>query len=130
MSVTLLRPYGGFQAGQVATFSAELEAALVAQGLATSGGTPTTGNQTTTQSQSPALPVSSGFAYIGAGASSVTVSNPNITANSKVFASIQQAAADTTLTVIETVNAASGVATIVGDAAATATVKIAYVIFN
>lgn len=130
MSVTLIRPYGGFAAGAVATFSAELEAALVAQGLATSGGTPTTGSQTTTQSQNPALPVAAGFVYIAAAASSVTISNPNITANSKVLAWIQQSGADGTLTSIVRTNAAAGVATITGNAAATATVAVGYVIFN
>lgn len=130
MSVTLTRAYGGFAAGSVVTLSAELEAALIAQGYGSDGGTPTTGNQTTTQSQTPDLPVSSGFVYIAAGASSATISNPDITANSKVLAWIQQASADGTLTSIPRTNAAAGVATVTGNANATATVKVGYVIFN
>ncbi|MFN7609524.1 MAG: hypothetical protein ACK5QX_01100 [bacterium] len=43
MAVTLLRAYGGTPAGQVVEFSAELESALVAQGLAsTANATATT----------------------------------------------------------------------------------------
>lgn len=130
MTVTLNRAYGGFAAGAVATFPAELEASLIAQKLAINGGTPTTGNQVTTQAQNQSLPVSTGFVYVAAAASTATITNPNITAQSKVLAVIQQASADSTFTSILRTNAAAGVATITGNAAATATVQVAYFIFN
>ena len=130
MAVTLIRAYGGFAAGAVANFSSELEASLVAQGLATSGGTPTSGNQTTTPSQNSSLPFQTGFVYVAFGASSVTISIPVITTQTKVFAVIQQAAADGTLTSIVRTNAAAGVATITGNANATAQVQIAYALYN
>src|SRR5512139_2777135 len=38
MSVTLLRPYGGFASGAVVTFPSSTETALIAQGLATAAG--------------------------------------------------------------------------------------------
>lgn len=130
MAVTLIRAYNGFAAGSVVEFPAELEAALVAQKLATSGGTLTTGAQSSTVAVTPWVPVASGFVSIAAAASSLVVSNPAITSQSKAFAAISQSAADGTLTSIVRVFCQNGSMTITGNAGATAAVRVAYIVFN
>lgn len=129
MTVTLNRAYNGLPAGTVAEFSSELEAALIAQGLALNGGTPSTGAQTRTESPVTAVSLS-GTAFIAVGAASVVISNANITANSKAVAVVAQAAADATLTNILRVSCAAGAVTITGNANATAATEVAYVVFN
>lgn len=124
MAVTLLRAYGGTPAGQVVEFTSELETALVAQGIASTASVAnvTTGAQTQN--------TFSGTAAIAAGSSSVVITNSNITANSKVWAVVAQAAADGTLLRVERVVPAAGSVTIYGTAAATATTLIDWAIIN
>lgn len=124
MAVTLLRAYGGTPAGQVVEFSSELETALIAQGIATNASVAntTTGNQTQN--------TWSGTAAIAAGSSSVVITNSNITANSKVWAVVAQAAADGTLLRVERVVPAAGSVTIYGTANATATTLIDWAILT
>lgn len=124
MSVTLLRAYGGYNQGAVVTLTAELEAALIAQGLATSTAVASTTTGAATAN------TWSGTAAIAAGASSVVITNSNITANSKVIAYVSQAAADGTLLRVERVVPAAGSVTIYGTANATATTIIAWAIVN
>lgn len=115
--VQLTRPYMNNPAGTVCEFTAELEASLIAQGLAvTSAGPATSGAQTTL-----AL---SGSATIAAAASSVTITNPLITANMKIFAVIAQAAADGTALYVARIVPAAGSVTIYVNAAATAATVI------
>jgi len=114
MAVQLLKAYAGNVAGSIREFSAELESALVAQGLAVAStvGSVTTGAQTcNTYSGTAAIPI---------GASSVVITNDLIKANSKVWACVAQAAADGTLLRVERVVTADGSVTIYGTAAATA----------
>lgn len=127
MTVALLRAYSGFPAGAVVTLPAELEASLVAQGLAlTSAAVPTSGAATNLGATDGFPQVLSGIAAVAIGASSVVISNPKFAANSKVFAQIQQAAADATLTSIVRTLAGAGTITITGNANATAATQVSY----
>jgi hypothetical protein len=118
MTVLLQRGYAGAAAGAVLSYTTELEAALIAQGLATAStrATTTTGAQTSNALQ--------GTAAIAAGASSVVVTNALVDANSHVTAKVAQAAADGTLLRVERVVCAAGSFTIFGTANATATTLI------
>ena len=118
MTVLLTRPYAGANAGVTMSFTSELEAALIAQGLATASAraSTTTGAQTLNGLQ--------GTVAVAAGASSVVVTNPLVDANSHVTAKVAQAAADTTLLRVERVVCAAGSFTIYGTANATATTLI------
>ena len=83
MTVLLNRPYGAFASGAIVELPASTEAALIAQGIATtSASAPTVGAYSSNEYQ--------GTAAIAAGSSSVVVTNPNVTANSKVWAVIAQ----------------------------------------
>jgi hypothetical protein len=97
MTVALNKAYGGSPAGAVVSYTSELEAALIAQGLATAStrASTTTGAQTQNTLQ--------GTAAIAAGASSVVVTNSLVDANSHVTAKVAQAAADGTLLRVERV---------------------------
>lgn len=118
MTVSLTKAYGGAAAGAIVSFTSELEAALIAQGLATAS----TRANTTTGAQ--ALNTLQGTAAIPAGASSVVVTNSLVDANTHVDAKVAQAAADATLLRVERVLAAAGSFTIYGTANATATTLI------
>jgi hypothetical protein len=61
---------------------------------------------------------------IAAGSSSVVVTNANVDANSKIYAVVNQAAADGTLLRVERIVPAAGSFTIFGTANATATTSI------
>lgn len=119
--VLLTRSYGGYAAGTIVQLPTSVETVLIAQGLATSSAGPvTTGAVTTTMMQ--------GRVAIAAAASSVVVTNPSVTAESKVFAVVAQAAADGTLLRVERILCAAGSFTIFGTANATATTSIDWVI--
>jgi hypothetical protein len=122
MAVLLLKAYAGSAAGAVREYSSELEAALIAQGIASAStvASVTTGAQTSD--------TWSGTAAIAAGASSVVITNALIKANSKVWAVVGQAAADGTLLRVERVVPADGSVTIYGTANATATTIIDWAI--
>jgi hypothetical protein len=118
MTVSLVRGYAGAAPAAVISLTTELEAALVAQGLATAStrASTTTGAQTQNTLQ--------GTAAIAAGASSVVITNSLVDANSHVTAKVAQAAADGTLLRVERVLCAAGSFTIFGTANATATTLI------
>ena len=120
MTVTLSRPYGVFAAGTVTTLPASTEAALIAQGIATNGGTLTTGAITSTEF--------CGRVSIAAGQSSVVVTHPWVTASSVVIAVVAQSTADGTLLRVERVVPAAGSFTIFGTANATAATTIAWMV--
>lgn len=122
MSVTLLRAYGGLNAGQTAEFSKELETALVAQGIAVAATANTSSSGALTQN------TYTGLATVPVGASSVVVTNNLVSANSVVYAVVSQAAADGTLLRVERVVCADGSFTIYGTANATAATTIAWAI--
>lgn len=113
MSVTLIRAYGGSAAGQTLELTQELEAALIAQGLAVAATANTSSSGAQTQN------TFTGMATIPIGSSSVVVTNSLVTANSVVFAVVSQAAADGTLLRVERVLPAAGQFTIYGTANAT-----------
>lgn len=124
MTVLLNRAYQGYLAGATATFPASTEASLIAQGLASAATTitTTTGAATTTAMR--------GTASIAIGASSVVITNANVTADSCVFAVINQAAADATLLRVERVAVSNGSFTIFGTANATAAVIVNWSVVN
>ena len=121
MTILLNNPYGSSASGSIVELPASTEAALIAQGLATtSAGPVTVGAYTTNQSQ--------GTAAIAAGASSVVITSSQVTANSKVMAVVAQTTADVSLLRVERVVAAAGLFTIFGTANATATTVIDWAI--
>jgi len=119
MTVLLNRAYAGYPAGQTVQLSSDVEAALVAQGLASAATLPTSGAATAN--------AMSGRAAIAAGVPSVVITNNLVDAQSKVFAVVAQAAADGTLLRVDRIVPAAGLFTIFGNANATA---ITYVDWN
>lgn len=123
MTILLNRPYGAYLSGAVVSLAKSTEDALIAQGIATtSAAVPTTGAQSSNEY--------SGRAAIAAGASSVVVTCPWVTANSKVWAVVAQATADGTLLRVERIVPAAGSFTIYGTANATATTVIDWAIIS
>ena len=117
MTVLLNRAYQGYVSGAIVALDASTEAALIAQGLAvTSAAAPTVGAATAN--------AVIGRCAIAAGSSSVVITNSLVTANSKIFAVVAQAAADGTLLRVERIVPAAGSFTIYGTANATATTVI------
>lgn len=114
--------YAGYLPATVCNLSTNIEAALIAQGLATAS----TVASTTTGAVTANL--TSGICAIAAGASSVVITNNLVDANTKIIAYVSQAAADGTLLRVERVVAAAGSFTIFGTANATATTLIAWTI--
>lgn len=124
MAVLLNKGYGSNVAGTTVEFTAELEAALIAQGFATSAlsTTITTGAQSTSSYiGTVAVPIAS---------ASVVVTNPLITPNSKVWACVAQAAADGTFLRVERIVCGTGSFTIYGTAAATAITYVDWAILQ
>ena len=117
MTVLLSRAYAGRDSGAVAALPTSVEASLIAQGLATNSVAALTPGAYTQNTPN-------GRASIAAGASSVVITNNMVDANTKIFAVVAQAAADTTLLRVERVLAAAGSFTIYGTAAATAATAI------
>jgi hypothetical protein len=121
MTIALSKGYAGIAAGSVVKLSTALEASLIAQGYgATSAAALTTGAQT--------MNLNAGTVSIGAGAASVVVTNSLVDANTKIFAVIEQAAADVSLLRVERVVPAAGSFTIYGTAAATAATTVSWAI--
>ncbi len=115
--VLLNKVYGGYAAGTIVQFTTPLEAALVGQGAATvSAGPVTPGAVTTDQNM--------GRVGIAAAASSVVVTNPKFTTESRFLAYLSNAAADTTAVYVTRIIPANGSVTFVLNAAATAAVAI------
>lgn len=121
--VLLSRGYRGYVAGSIVQLPTSVEAALIAQGLATTSAGPVTPGAVTTD-------LMSGRVGIAAGQSSVVITNPNITAESKVTAVVAQAAADGTLLRVERILPAVGSVTIYGTANATAAVAIDWAVYT
>lgn len=121
MTVLLARPYGGYSAGQTIQVPTSLENSLVANGVGTVVSTAAAA-AVTPGALSTTLPA--GRVTIAAGSSSVVVTCPAVDVNSKIFAVINQAAADGTLLRVERIVPAAGSFTIYGTANATAAVSI------
>ncbi len=114
--------YAGYAGGTVVNLDAATEASLIAQNkaVASTVASTTPGNVTANVSQ--------GICAIAAGASSITITNSGVNANSQILAVVAQAAADTTLLRVERIVCAAGSFTIYGTAAATANTLVAWVI--
>lgn len=115
--ILLSKAYGGYAAGTIAQFQTVTEAALIANGFGTtSAGPVTVGAVTTTQN--------AGRVGIAAAGTSVVVSNPSFTTESKFIAYLSNAAADTTATSVTRITPAAGSVTFTVNAATTAAVAI------
>lgn len=115
--ILLGRSYGGYTAGTIVQLATSVEAALVAQGLATvSAGPVTPGAVTTNQ---PA-----GRVGIAAAGTSVVVTNPAFTTESKFAAYLSNAAADGTALYVTRITPAAGSVTFTVNAGATAAIAI------
>tara|TARA_R110000868_G_scaffold10766_1_gene52206 strand:+ start:1137 stop:1547 length:411 start_codon:yes stop_codon:yes gene_type:complete len=127
MTVLLTRAYGGYAAGQTVQVPTSLETAIVAAGSGTVASTAASA-AVTTGALSTNLPA--GRVSIAAASSSVVVTNPLVDVNTKIYAVINQAAADGTLLRVERIVPAAGSFTIFGTANATATVSIDWAILG
>jgi len=120
--ILLSKSVMGYAAGTIVQMTTNQEAALVAQGVATvSAGPVTPGAVTTTAIQ--------GRVGIAAAGTSVVISNPSFTTESKIFAMLSNAAADGTAFGIARITPAAGTVTITLLAAATAAVSIDWSLF-
>lgn len=109
--------YAGYAGGTIVQLDTSTEAALVAQGLATvSAGPVTPGAVTTTMNK--------GRVGIAAGASSVVITNAQVTTESKISAVLSNAAADGTALYVARIAPANGSFTIYVNANATAAIAI------
>lgn len=121
--VTLLRAYGGYAQGTVVELPKSVEDSLIAASLATTSAGPATAGPVSTT-------MPSGSVTIAAGQSSIVITNPNITAQSVVWAAVAQAAADGTLLRIERIVPAAGSVTLYGTANATANTVVDWAILT
>jgi len=122
MAILLSKAYNNCAAGTVQEFTAELEAVLIAQGF----GATALVTAITPGAQSSTL--YAGTAAVAIAAASVVITNPLITANTKVWAVVGQAAADATALRVERIVPAAGSVTIYVTAAATAATYIDWAI--
>jgi len=115
--VLLSRPYKGYAAGTIVQLATQEEAALIAQGFATTSAGPVTPGAVSTIA-------TAGRVGIAAAGTSVVVTNPAFTTESRFLAYLSNAAADTTATSITRITPAAGSVTFTVNAAATAAVAI------
>lgn len=121
MTIALSRGYAGIAAGAVVKLSTAMEAALIAQGYATtSSAALTAGAQT--------MNLNAATAAFAAGVGSVVITNSLVDANTKIYAVIEQAAADGSLVYVARVVPAAGSFTIYGNTTATAITNVAWCI--
>jgi hypothetical protein len=118
MSVLLNRAYSGHAAGSIVTLPKQLEDALIAQGIASAS------TKASVAAGAVTANVAAGTVAIAAGQSSVVITSDKISAASKVFATVAQAAADGTLLRIDRIVPADGQVTLYGNANATAKVLV------
>lgn len=115
--ILLLRPYGGYASGTIVQLQTPVEAALIAQGFAsTSAGPVTPGAVTTNQNF--------GRVGIAAAGTSVVVTNPAFTTEGRYQAYLSNAAADATAFSVNRITPAAGSVTFSLNAAATAAVAV------
>lgn len=127
MTVSLNRAYQGYSAGQTIQVPTSTENAIVSNGIGSVVAT-TAAAAVTTGALTTSLPA--GRVSIAAGSSSVVVTNPNVDVNSKIWACVNQAAADGTLLRVERVVPGAGSFTIYGTANATATTVIDWAVLG
>lgn len=100
--ILLSRGYRGYAAGTIVQLNTSMESALIAQGLAVTSAGPVTAGAVTTD-------MTNGRLGIAAAGTSVVLTNPQITAESKVWGQLSNAAADATATSIRILPAAGSV---------------------
>jgi subtilisin family serine protease len=115
--ILLSKAYKGYLAATIVQLATQEEAALIAQGLATTSAGPVTAGAVTTSA-------TSGRVGIAAAGSSVVVTNAAFTTESKFVASLSNAAADATATSITRITPAAGSVTFTLNAASTGIVAI------
>lgn len=115
--ILLGRNYRGYLAGTIVQLQTSMEAALIAQGIATTSAGPVTTGAVSTD-------LSMGRLGIAAAGTSVVLTNPNLTTESKVIGYLSNAAADGTALYITRITPAAGSVTFTLNAAATAAVAI------
>jgi hypothetical protein len=115
--ILLSKSYGGYASSTIVQLSTNKEAALIAQGVATTSAGPVTpGAVTTTEIM--------GRVGIAAAGTSVVVTNAAFTTESRFSAYLSNAAADGTALYITRITPAAGSVTFTLNAAATAAVAI------
>ena len=120
--ILLSQPYAGYAAGTVASLQTNVEAALIAQnrGVASVGPVtpgPVVANEVV------------GRCGVAAAASSVVITNNLVNADTRIFAVINQAAADVSAFNVSRVVPAAGSFTIFLNAATTAAVTVDWALF-
>ncbi len=115
------RGYAGYLAGTIVQLPTSEEAAMIAQGLATTNAGPVTPGAVTTSK-------TMGRVGIAAAGTSVVITNAAFTTESKFVAYLSNAAADTTALSITRITPANGSVTFTLNAAATAAVSIDWVL--
>lgn len=121
--ILLGRSYGGYIAGTIVQLATSIEAALIAQGLATASAGPVTPGAVTTNQPG-------GRVGIAAAGTSVVVTNSAFTTESKFSACLSNAAADGTALYITRITPAAGSVTFTLNAAATAAVAIDWAVLG
>jgi hypothetical protein len=119
--IVFSKPYQGYSQGQIVQLATSTEASLIANGFATASAGPVTAGAVTVPSNQQ-----QGRVTFAAAATSLVVTHPSVTAESKVFAVIEQAAADGTFTTVARVLCANGSFTIYANAAATAATTVGW----
>ena len=124
MAILLSRSYKGVPSGNTASFTTDEELALVAQSIGTSAAlsTITAGAMINNSSN--------GVVAFAAAATSLVVTNSLVDANSKIYAVINQATADTTFTFVARIVPAAGLFTIFANAGATAQTLVSWSLLN
>jgi hypothetical protein len=119
--ILLSKSYRGYLAGTIAQFPTSIEAALIAQGYGVTSAGPVTPGSVATD-------MSSGRVGIAAAGTSAVVTNPNITTESKIVATLSNSTIDTTAKAVQVTPAAGSVTFTV--AAATAAIAIDWVLMT
>jgi len=115
--ILLNRSYKGYAAGTIVQLATQEEASLISQGFASSSAGPVTPGAVTTSN-------THGRVGIAAAGTSVVVTNPAFTTESKFIAYLSNAAADGTALYVTRITPANGSVTFTLNAAATAAVSI------
>lgn len=115
--ILLNRAYKGYAAGTIVQLATQEESALIAQGLASTSAGPVTPGAVTTNAVH-------GRVGIAAAGTSVVITNPAFTTESKFIAYLSNAAADGTALYVTRITPANGSVTFTLNAAATAAVAI------
>lgn len=115
--ILLSRAYGGYNAGTVVQLTTTMEQGLINQGYATASAGPVTPGPVSTL-------MFAGRVGIAAAGTSVVITNPNLTTESKFQATLSNAAADGTALYVSRITPANGSVTITLNAAATAAVAV------